>query len=173
MAPLGWLPSSAYFSSEAAGVSADGSIVVGSSTIGFNNTAGPIDEAYRWTAATGMVGLGTLPGATTSHAAALTPDGSVIVGGSGNQLDAPFIWTSSAGMVSLADLLTSHGITGLKGWALRDPTAISADGRTIVGAGNDPAGNYEAWVITIPEPATIGMTAWLAVAVYCARRRFA
>ncbi len=54
---LGDLPGG-RFSSYASGVSADGSVVVGSS----ESTAMFTVEAFRWTQSTGMVGLGDLPG---------------------------------------------------------------------------------------------------------------
>ena len=52
---LGDLPGG-VFSSSAGGVSADGSVVVGSGTSANGY------EAFRWTQATGMVGLGDLSG---------------------------------------------------------------------------------------------------------------
>src|SRR5262245_21824195 len=68
-------PASAYPYSYAQGVSADGKTVVGYS----NNSQG-YPEAFRWTAATGMQGLGTLPGGLFSRASAVSADGSTIVG---------------------------------------------------------------------------------------------
>src|SRR5262245_47092881 len=77
---LGDLPGGGL-SSFATGVSADGSVVVGSSS---SATSGPNPddrEAFRWTAATGMVGLGFLPGGTFSDSGAfgVSADGSVVV----------------------------------------------------------------------------------------------
>ena len=43
----------------------------------------------------------------------------------------------------------------LSGWSLYAATAISQDGRTISGYGTDPSGRTQAWVATIPEPATL------------------
>ena len=37
-------------------------------------------QAFRWTQSGGMVGLGYLPGATTSSATAVSADGLVVVG---------------------------------------------------------------------------------------------
>ena len=45
------------------------------------------------------------------------------------------------------------------GWMLRDATAISADGRTLVGWGWNPAIEQEAWIAVIPEPATLALVA--------------
>ena len=53
-------------------VSGDGLTVVGH--------AGPPQEAFRWTAETGMVGLDVLPGYPYSDGTAVSVDGSVAVG---------------------------------------------------------------------------------------------
>ena len=42
---------------------------------------------------------------------------------------------------------------------MRDATAISADGRTLVGWGWNPAIEQEAWIAVIPEPATLALVA--------------
>ena len=75
MTGLGYLPGD--YRSIANGTDADGSVVVG-----YSEGSGP-PQAFVWTAATGMVGLGFLPGATdhSSVATAVSADGSVIVGG--------------------------------------------------------------------------------------------
>jgi len=52
-------------------------------------------------------------------------------------------------MLPLADVLTGLGVD-LSGWVLHDATDISADGRTIVGCGTNPAGVPEAFVAYIP-----------------------
>ena len=52
---LGFLPSGTY--SQAFGVSADGSVIVGT---GNSTVSGA--EAFRWTSSAGIVGLGVLPG---------------------------------------------------------------------------------------------------------------
>ena len=56
-------------------VSGDGSVVVGIS-------GGHSGQAFRWTAADGMVGLGRPPGDFYSYARGVNDDGSVVVGGS-------------------------------------------------------------------------------------------
>ncbi len=61
--------------SEAYAVSADGQVVVGVSL----DTSGSAATAFRWTAATGMVSLGTL-GGNRSYAHGVSADGSVVVG---------------------------------------------------------------------------------------------
>jgi probable HAF family extracellular repeat protein len=82
------------------GISADGSVLVGSRTIG------NVTEAVRWSQETGLVGLGHFPGGNKSYAYAASQDGSVIVGASDSgtgDLQA-FRWTPSTGLVALGTL---------------------------------------------------------------------
>ena len=72
MVGLGHLPGDT--NSTATGVSADGSVIVGTSSSASGS------QAFRWTAGSGMVGLGYLPGGTNSSATAVSGDGSVVVG---------------------------------------------------------------------------------------------
>ena len=106
----------------ALGVSGDGSVIVGES----NSASG--NEAFRWTAASGMVGLGELPGGNfASTAFGVSGDGAVVVGQDSTAtafLEA-FRWTQSGGMVGLGQLPD----IGFWSTAL----AVSADGSTIVG----------------------------------------
>jgi probable HAF family extracellular repeat protein len=99
------------FDGRATGVSADGSVVVGAS----NSASG--DEAFRWTAEQGMIGLGDLSGGLFgSFAQAVSADGSIVVGNSANF--EPFVWTQ-AGMVGLGGALVARN--------------VSADGAVVVG----------------------------------------
>jgi len=85
---------------DARGVSADGLTIVGSGKA-VNPQSGVLaGVAGRWTAATGGVALGWLPGSTSSFGQAISRDGSVIVGGS----DGAFRWSSSGGIQSLGTL---------------------------------------------------------------------
>jgi probable HAF family extracellular repeat protein len=130
------------------GISADGLVVVGDSA----SASGT--EAFRWTAQTGMVSLGDLPGGTfASRGLDASADGSVVVGASadGGASLAPFVWTSEDGMQSLQELLQTLGMD-LSGWDLYGATAVSDDGRTIVGTALNPAGDLEAWLAEIPLP---------------------
>jgi probable HAF family extracellular repeat protein len=90
-------------------------------------------EAFRWTSAGGLVGLGDLPGgASRSEANAVSADGSVIVGydTSASGIEA-FRWTSAGGMVGLGDL--PGGIFD------SEALAVSADGSIVVGRGDGSA----------------------------------
>ncbi len=119
---LGVLPGG-LAASAPTGISADGSVVVGTS---HSNTG---REAFRWTADGGMVGLGELPGPEfQTMATGVSADGSVIVGeritawsGGGKA----FRWTQGNGMVGLGDL--PEGVHNSKAYG------VSADGSVIVG----------------------------------------
>jgi probable HAF family extracellular repeat protein len=62
------------FSSSAYAASADGDVIVG------DGQSASGQEPFRWTSAGGMVGLGHLPGDTAGFGAAVSADGSVVVG---------------------------------------------------------------------------------------------
>jgi probable HAF family extracellular repeat protein len=99
-------------------------------------------EAYRWTAATGMVGLGDLPGGVVnSTGVAVSADGAVVVGTSHSASGTEaFRWTEATGMVGLGDL-TAAPFTS-------QATVISSDGRTIYGFSAAPGSNEQGWVWT-------------------------
>ena len=149
MVGLGDLPGGTFFS-EAHQISRDGSVIVGTS----QSTLGV--EAVRWSAIDGMVGLGDLPGGQyRSFAYDVSANGSVIVGrGTTTGGDVAFVWTPSAGMVDLRGLLVSHVVESANGWFLRAALAITEDGRTIVGYGDNPSGDWEPWVAVLPGPAS-------------------
>jgi probable HAF family extracellular repeat protein len=149
----------AAFQSQATAVSSNGAVIVGAS----DSATG--QQAFRWTQAGGMVGLGDLMGSSASIAQAVSADGSVIVGDSFANFDASqhiaFIWDSSDGIRNLRDILISQG-DDLTGWILSQAKGISADGKTIVGAGFNPDGQPEAWLARlgaqtnpIPEPSSL------------------
>ena len=94
----------------------------------------------RWSSGGGIVGLGDLPGGSFgSRALDASGDGSVVVGYSntdnGNEA---FVWTQATGMKRLIDVLVANGATGLNGWLLADATAVSADGKWVVGSAQAP-----------------------------------
>lgn len=114
--------------SRAFGVSEDGTIVVGDSSIG-----GGVTHAFKWTQANGFTDLGSLSAGTNSRAAAISGDGSAIVGeaqltvGGGPETRA-FRWTQAGGMVNL-------GVLG--GHTASSASGVSADGAVVVGV-SDP-----------------------------------
>jgi len=78
--------------SDARGISADGSVVVGGSG----------GQAFRWTREEGIVGLGSLQSLYGSVATPVSTDGSLVVGGSiSNSGFEAFRWTQEDGMAGL------------------------------------------------------------------------
>lgn len=160
--PLGDLPGGA-FASEARAVSADGTVVAG-----LGNTAAG-REAFRWTAAEGLVSLGDLDGGgVDSVAQAISADGETIVG---YARPAPgvhhaFVWDAARGMRDLHELAGAEA----QGWVLYAANGVSADGSVIVGEGTAPDGNPEAWLLRLPEPGALSAPA-CAIAGLCAARR--
>lgn len=76
---LGYIGGSPVNKSWALGVSGDGTVVVGAGSSAASGLTK--SEAFRWTAATGMIGLGDLPGDPFfSSAVDVSDDGSVVVG---------------------------------------------------------------------------------------------
>lgn len=121
---LGFLPGGN--SSFAADVSANGSVVVGSSG----------NQAFRWTRSSGLVGLGFLPGGNSSSATGVSADGSVVVGigrspyPPGMPFDNPsqaFRWNQSGGMQSIV-ILTEYGVGSVPNMR----SSVSADGSVVV-----------------------------------------
>ncbi|MEX2141720.1 MAG: PEP-CTERM sorting domain-containing protein [Pirellulales bacterium] len=141
-------------------VSSDGSVVVGWSESSNGR------EAFRWTEAGGMVGLGDLQGGVLrSIASGISADGSVIVGtgnSTGTFFGEAFLWTQPTGMMNLKEFLATGGATGLTGWTLLGDVYVSGDGTRIAGTGRNPAGLLEPWIATIPpipEPSTWALAA--------------
>jgi uncharacterized membrane protein len=158
---LGELPGGSDYS-VALGVSADGTYVVGESS---STTSGPIDpgrltsgtEAFIWNAGSGMVGLGFIPNANTtdfpdvsSSAAAVSADGSVVVGKSGEVVEIfggapsnpvsigfaeqtfPFRWVRTSGNTGTMTELLGFLRGGLRPGSLA-ATAVSSDGSVVTG----------------------------------------
>jgi probable HAF family extracellular repeat protein len=155
------LPGSGFFSFSH-GVSEDGSVVVGIS----NSASG--FEAFRWTQADGMVGLGFLAGGVESEAFGVSADGSVIVG-TGTTMDPrsevrAFVWDTTVGIRDLRGVLISQ-CDDLTGWSLIESLDVSADGRSIIGRGINPGGQEEGWLArlgprqVVPESSTLSLLA--------------
>ena len=128
---LTWLGTLGGSWSEAHGVSADGSVVVGAA---YNASNG--DRAFRWTPSGGMDDLGTL-GGNFSEARGVSADGSVVVGSAQNASaqNRAFRWTPSGGMQDLGTL------GGDRSWAYD----VSADGSVVVGWAQNASGRSRAF----------------------------
>ena len=151
MVGLGVLPDATF--SIATATSSDGSVVVGRSGGGSHTTP----QVFRWTSSSGMVAIGSaflspfhFPTVDVSS------DGNTIVGRSPT---GAFLWTPTLGMVDLKDYLVRRGVNGLEEWTLNEARAVSYDGLSIVGSGTNPAGDTEAWLVTIPEPSSLFLSA--------------
>jgi probable HAF family extracellular repeat protein len=122
--------SGGIFESVAQGISADGSVVVGTgmTTLG--------KQAFQWTQSRGMVSLGNIPDSSfkESRAYNTSTEGKVIVGsgdlGSGWNSYKGFCWTRDSGMVKMGSL---HGSSRYEVWA------VSVDGSILVGDGGTQA----------------------------------
>ena len=54
-------------------------------------------------------------------------------------------------MRQLEVVMSSDYVVDTTGWKLTHATAISGDGRTIVGYGTNPSGQTEGWVLELPN----------------------
>lgn len=110
-------PNRPCYATYAYGVSADGSVVVGTGMIdvGDNWTM----NAFRWTAATGIM---QILGPPNSYAYDVSADGGVVVGKVANVTGGAFRWTEANNVQFLGD--DTH-----------DAQSVSGDGSVIVGTG--------------------------------------
>jgi hypothetical protein len=138
-------------------LSADGSVIVGLLGHGVPGEGG----AAYWTAEEGWVDLGL-----TTPATDVSADGGVIASG-------PNLWFRDSGWVDLREVLISNGYPELENWSRFMVFDISPDGKTVAGRGENPLGQNQLWIATIPEPSTFVLAA-LAAAGFAAvsvRRR--
>lgn len=150
---------------EAGAVSADGQWAVG---IGGSTTS---NEAWRWSQATGAVGLGSLGlsgfPAPRGYATAIDADGSTIVGfdrGFGPATTGEgWIWTEATGLISLDDYVAGLGLSVPNNLRLSLPLGISADGKTIVGWGRSDTAFVLGWIIQIDDGGCTGSNYCIAV----------
>lgn len=155
MVGLGDLPGG-EFQSTAHGVSHDGTVVVGESESGgdSDDSEESFGEAFKWTDADGIMGLGDLDGGEfDSVANAASAHGVVVVGrGTTEDGSTAFRYTEADGMRSIQDILVNDFGTDLTDWRLAEANGVSGDGRTIVGLAFNPDGVKVGFVATIPLP---------------------
>jgi probable HAF family extracellular repeat protein len=136
MVALGTRPFSPHGSLD---VSADGSVVVGTSMRGTSS-------AFRWTEATGMIDLPRPSGVRQSQAHGVSGDGDIVVGGV-DLMARAFRWRASGEMDDLNSTYANLIGGGAMLWLATD---VSPDGRYIVGVGM--RGVYEAYLLDTGFP---------------------
>ena len=143
---LGVLPGAS--SSYAMAANADGSVVIGMSTLSTG-----IPSAFRWSAETGMQNLGAPAGMVNAQVRRISSDGSVVVGYcptlTGSDYRA-FIWTSLSEMTTLNDYLAARGVD-MSQWTLRFAFGLSSDGQTILGSGYQGTA-WRNWIVHLDTP---------------------
>ena len=94
-----------------------------------------------------MVSIGHLPGRRTTHPGGVSANGTIIVGASyvDRTQATAFIWDAAHGMRSLESVLETEYGLDLAGWHLQNASGITPDGSAVVGWGNNPAGQQEAF----------------------------
>jgi probable HAF family extracellular repeat protein len=124
---LGTFPVASF--SQAFGVSADGSVVVGTSG---TSGAGASRRAFRWDAQQGLVDLGQLAATgSLTEAHAVAADGSVVVGRS----------QAASGVEAFRFDGSISGLSDLPGGSFSSwARAVSRDGSVVVGQGQGSAG---------------------------------
>jgi probable HAF family extracellular repeat protein len=167
------------------GVSYDGSVIVGTAWTDDGY------RAFRWTAEDSARPIEVPQGFSASTAADTSADGRFMIGQlvveSGDRLDgfmgwaeptidftmidpariaqrvSAMIWDTKRGTRLLEDVLVNEYGLGdeLAGWSLVSASAISANGSVIAGMGVNPAGEFQGWVVFIPEPSTFLIAMWL------------
>ena len=125
----------------------DGSVVIGATASG----------AFKWNTATNTVEmLETIFDFPDREAAvAVSADGSRIVGNSGGRVGfggQAVLWDENNQIHNIRNLLSEIGLgPSISGWDIDSVVDISADGRTIIGNGTNPAGQDEPWIAVIEE----------------------
>lgn len=113
------------------GVSVDGSVVVGT-------CLAPMSEAFRWTAASGVVGLGRFGTGSnaTSTASAVSGNGEITGGAGHPALTGAVLWDANGAPTIIG---------GLPGDTNGTVTALSRDGKVAAGVSVDAAGHARAF----------------------------
>ncbi len=112
------------------------------------------NHAWMWTQSGGFVTLpnhgdGRAPGSVNTMSA----DGTILAGGNilTSAPHSAFYWTAETGTRYVHEVMAGYGID-LTGWSIRTVQGMSADGRSFMGDGINPQGQWETWYATIPQP---------------------
>jgi probable HAF family extracellular repeat protein len=142
---------------EAFGVNSNGSIIVGSNC-DFNNQPTPVPTGFVWTPDKGVQclpvdrprGLAPLPYHVLVNAT--SDDGRVMVGSYTFGLDAESLIWLDGQVYFLKDYLRNNGVpTAFNGWINTGfVTAVTPDGRTIVGYGAGPK-TFQGYMVVLPD----------------------
>jgi uncharacterized membrane protein len=135
------------FLGEALDVTRDGSQIVGQQA---TPVGGSVSTGWYYREDSGLGTYPTFPG--TSGAAAATSDDAGVVGGWGNAFPTtrtPALWTADLGWANLNTLMNAQG-TYAQDLVLANPTAISADGRTVTGWAFSIFGQV-GWALKMPK----------------------
>ena len=138
------------------GVNAGGTVVVGQSYIAATDMR--VAARWDWNGSTWVHNeLGALPGTSPGMygqavANGVTSDGNTIVGY--NQFSGPwsatgFIWTLAEGLMDVEDFLAANGVTPPAGFDIRTLSAVSNDGRVMVGTGQDTVSPFSSRAFVI------------------------
>lgn len=120
-------------------ISRDGSVVAGIA-VSFANSPESY-HVFRWTPQSGMELMTAPAGHQTTYAPQLiSADGTIIAGGlnEGSQVFRPYRWATN--QIQLLDL------SAVNAAEIRDPSAMSDDGRVIAGAGRSTSNTVLHWV---------------------------
>jgi uncharacterized membrane protein len=110
-------------------------------------------EPVRWSAAGTLFPLGPLsPFSSDRYTTfAITPNGDVVAGATQtlNADDVAFTWDQANGTRSVKSNLLTAGASAVADWRLLAVTAVSADGRILLGNGVNPNALGEAWIVNL------------------------
>jgi hypothetical protein len=117
----------------------------------FNNTTKPGTEAFKWTQAGGLAGLGVITAATYSIANGVSADGLTAFGASGRaapggaaQATGQLLQAVRLQPLQMSDLIGGTGYD-LTGWNLTATTGVSNNFMFVSNA-LDPTGQSQAWI---------------------------
>lgn len=119
--------------------------------------------------------LSGVPDTSPAAAWSVGSDGSVIGGAvSGSTFTIAAVWTASRGFIPVGDYLALNGVLLPEGFTIGSslPLSISANGRTIGGAGYSTLDQaVRGWLATIPAPGTFLLSIPIFAVVLAHRRR--